>query len=122
MQRRSAECQKIIEKLKGKTNYLGKQGVCLTTFFINQTYSRKPLIIRIGYYNLDATPLIGKIVDINAWDRCSYSISFNCTVIVTHRLISHEEAMDITNCIKYTKTTPGNCYNETFNLFNLFKM
>ena len=34
-----------------------------------QTYLRKPLIMRIGYYNLDGTPLIGKIVDINVWDR-----------------------------------------------------
>ena len=33
----------------------------------------KPLIIRIGHYYFDDTPLIGKMVDINAWDR--YHIS-----------------------------------------------
>ena len=32
-------------------------------------FSRKPLIIRIGKYYVDKTPLIGKIVDINVWDR-----------------------------------------------------
>ena len=30
---------------------------------------QKPLILRIGKYFLDGTPLIGKIVDINIWDR-----------------------------------------------------
>ena len=29
----------------------------------------KPLIIRMGRYYYDDTPLIGKIVDINIWDR-----------------------------------------------------
>ena len=29
----------------------------------------KPLIIRIGKYYYDNTPLIGKVVDINFWDR-----------------------------------------------------
>ena len=30
---------------------------------------KKPLIIRFGYYYFDNTPLIGKVVDINVWDR-----------------------------------------------------
>ena len=29
----------------------------------------KPLIIRFGRYFYDDTPLIGKVVDINIWDR-----------------------------------------------------
>ena len=29
-----------------------------------------PLIVRIGRYYYDDTPLIGKMVDINLWDRC----------------------------------------------------
>ena len=28
------------------------------------------------------------------------------------RLLSHEEALDITNCIKYTQTPPGSCYYQ----------
>ena len=31
--------------------------------------STKPLIIRFGHYYYDSTPLIGKVVDINIWDR-----------------------------------------------------
>ena len=46
-------------------------------------YLRKPLIIRFGYYYVDGTPLIGKIVDINVWDRSSYLIlSTNSLTIV----------------------------------------
>ena len=44
-------------------------------------FLRKPLIIRIGYYNLDATPLIGKIVDINVWDRSSNLISKSLSMV-----------------------------------------
>ena len=28
-----------------------------------------PLILRFGHYFYDNTPLIGKVVDINVWDR-----------------------------------------------------
>ena len=31
--------------------------------------AEQPLIIRFGRYYYDDTPLIGKIVDINIWDR-----------------------------------------------------
>ena len=40
---------------------------------------RKPLVIRLGHNYYDKTPLIGKIVDINIWDRCwSMIIFFKC--------------------------------------------
>ena len=32
-------------------------------------YENLPLIVRMGHYYYDATPLIGKIVNINLWDR-----------------------------------------------------
>ena len=32
-------------------------------------YLGKPFIIRMGQYYFDRTPLIGKLVDINVWDR-----------------------------------------------------
>ena len=32
-------------------------------------YQQKPLVVRIGKYYIDGTPLIGKVVDINIWDR-----------------------------------------------------
>ena len=41
---------------------------------------RKPLVIRLGHNYYDKTPLIGKIVDINIWDRWwSKIMSFKCS-------------------------------------------
>ena len=34
-----------------------------------EDFEQKALIVRIGKYDDDGTPLIGKIVDINIWDR-----------------------------------------------------
>ena len=36
-------------------------------FFMNCV--RKPMVVRLGHNYYDKTPLIGKIVDINIWDR-----------------------------------------------------
>ena len=99
---------------------------------------RKPLIVRIGHNYLDKTPLIGQIVDINMWDRWetinnisgiqlkvfrpiqNYPKKTGKSPLVvanvfsfkisSTRLLSHEEALDITNCIRYTKTPPGNLF------------
>ena len=36
---------------------------------LSEDAEQKALIVRIGKYDDDGTPLIGKIVDINIWDR-----------------------------------------------------
>ena len=37
----------------------------------SKTTLRRPLIVRVGHYYRDKTPLIGKVADINIWDRSS---------------------------------------------------
>ena len=79
------------------------------------------MVVRLGHNYYDKTPLIGKIVDINIWDRCLHD-SFNFILIFTYffsqkchlliltsflRLLSPEEGIEYTNCLSYVPTSPG---------------
>ena len=35
-------------------------------------WETSPMVVRLGRYYFDDTPLIGKIVDFNMWDRQNY--------------------------------------------------
>ena len=37
-----------------------------------------PLVVRLGRYYFDDTPLIGKIVDFNMWDRSEVTTALSC--------------------------------------------
>ena len=56
-----------------------------------------PLVVRLGRYYYDNTPLLGKIVDFNMWDR----------------LLTEEEMSNYTQCVdqEYSATPPGNLIN-----------
>ena len=57
-----------------------------------------PLVVRLGRYYYDNTPLLGKIIDFNMWDR----------------LLTEEEMSEYTQCVdrEYTATPPGNLINK----------
>ena len=40
--------------------------------------ARAPLVVRLGRYYFDDTPLIGKIVDFNMWDRSEVTTALSC--------------------------------------------
>ena len=60
--------------------------------------SSVPLVVRLGRYYFDETPLLGKIVDFNMWDR----------------VLSEEEMSNYSQCgeKEYTATPPGNLINQ----------
>ena len=60
--------------------------------------SSLPLVVRLGRYYYDDTPLLGKILDFNLWDR----------------VLTEEEMSNYSKCgeEEYTATPPGNLINQ----------
>ena len=59
-------------------------------------HETSPLIVRLGHYYFDDTPLIGKIFDFNLWDS----------------LLTGEDMQKYTECkTLYEETPPGNLIN-----------
>ena len=60
--------------------------------------SSLPLVVRLGRYYYDDTPLLGKIVDFNMWDR----------------VLTEQEMSNYSQCgdQEYTATPPGNLINS----------
>ena len=65
--------------------------------FGNATHAKKnkKMTIRLGHYDFDDTPLIGKIIDFHVWDR----------------LLSKEELVQYSGCQKYIEKA-GNIVNS----------
>ena len=57
-----------------------------------------PLVVRLGRYYYDDTPLLGKILDFNMWDR----------------VLTEQEMSNYSQCgeQEYTATPPGNLINQ----------
>ena len=60
--------------------------------------STLPLVVRLGRYYYDDTPLLGKILDFNMWDR----------------VLTDQEMSNYSQCGEedYTATPPGNLINQ----------
>ena len=60
--------------------------------------SSVPLVVRLGRYYYDETPLLGKILDFNMWDR----------------VLTDQEMSNYSQCgeQEYTATPPGNLINQ----------
>ena len=74
--------------------------------------NENPLIVRFGKYFYDKTPLLGKVVDINIWDRY-LDWDQHLIQLDISRILTEQEGIDFTNCLTYVPTPSGNLVNGT---------
>ncbi|XP_023345432.1 uncharacterized protein LOC111714532, partial [Eurytemora carolleeae] len=87
------EKDEVILYLNGKSDFKSQTPTKSIKSKISKN-TEVPMVIRLGHYYFDTKPLIGKLAEVNVWDR----------------ILSVEELANYSNCIPYKIS--GNIVNE----------